>query len=237
MNYDNEELNEALASEYVLGTLSGKARVRYQRLMVDKIELRIYVWRWEQYLNQLGRSLPEQSPDPKVWYNIQKQLGFIDSIEARREPVMLKQRKRSWKTSFSLGFSLAASLLIAALLLWKTPYFSFSLDPTDQIVVFQNSESQSLWLVEVKEKTLEIQATQHIDNKPTNDYELWMVAKDGSPPVSLGLLPKDGKISLLKHQLFETLDLAVLAVSLEPLGGSPTGAPTEVLFTAELLTI
>jgi len=91
-----------------------------------------------------------------------------------------------------------------------------------------------LWLVEILQSTIEAQATQYVEQRANNDYELWMVPEDGSAPVSLGLLPQLNKVSIPKHQLFEQIDIAALAVSLEPLGGSPTGAPTEVLFISKL---
>jgi len=64
-----------------------------------------------------------------------------------------------------------------------------------------------------------------------------MVAADGRPPISLGLLPKQGKLSLPRSALFDQVQVAALAVSLEPLGGSPTGQPTTVLYTAELVAM
>jgi anti-sigma-K factor RskA len=56
------------------------------------------------------------------------------------------------------------------------------------------------------------------------------------PPVSLGLLPKNGKREL---QLTDAQRLALagsgkIAVSLEPIGGSPSGSPGPVLFVADV---
>jgi len=56
--------------------------------------------------------------------------------------------------------------------------------------------------------------------------------------VSLGLMPKSGRATL---QLNDTQRLALsrsrqVAISLEPLGGSPTGAPTgPVLFVTDIV--
>jgi anti-sigma-K factor RskA len=55
--------------------------------------------------------------------------------------------------------------------------------------------------------------------------------------VSLGLMPKSGRITL---ELNDTQRMALsrsrkIAISLEPPGGSPTGAPTgEVLFVTDI---
>ena len=40
MNYNNPELRDVLAGEYVLGTLRGKARARFERLLAMDASLR-----------------------------------------------------------------------------------------------------------------------------------------------------------------------------------------------------
>ena len=62
---------------------------------------------------------------------------------------------------------------------------------------------------------------------------------DGQPPKSLGVIPRSEHMASLKlaaaaDQAFASV--AALAVSLEPPGGSPTGAPTgPVLYTGPFL--
>ncbi|GAC1623703.1 MAG: anti-sigma factor [Nevskia sp.] len=62
-----------------------------------------------------------------------------------------------------------------------------------------------------------------------HSLELWMITPSG--PVSLGLLPVDG-ISVLTMPNTATGDTVTLAVSLEPVGGSPTGKPTGPVLTS-----
>jgi anti-sigma-K factor RskA len=59
-------------------------------------------------------------------------------------------------------------------------------------------------------------------------YELWALPRDGKPPVSLGLLPRQGESArpLSEHQSAALMAAGKLAVSIEPPGGSPTGTPT-----------
>jgi anti-sigma-K factor RskA len=67
-------------------------------------------------------------------------------------------------------------------------------------------------------------------------YELWGLP-DGGAPVSLGLLPASGEVrrDLVAAQRVALAASTKVAVSLEPAGGSPTGAPTgPVLYVAEL---
>ena len=71
-----------------------------------------------------------------------------------------------------------------------------------------------------------------------SDYELWALPK-GAAPVSLGVLPAAGATSrtltVLQKQALALSN--EVAVSIEPLGGSPTGQPTgAVLYVAKLRT-
>ncbi len=62
---------------------------------------------------------------------------------------------------------------------------------------------------------------------PPNDcaFELWAIAPGAKQPRSLGVIPPDGELRLgvLPPELSEG---ATLAISIEPLGGSPTQQPT-----------
>ncbi len=73
---------------------------------------------------------------------------------------------------------------------------------------------------------------------PGRALELWLIAGEAAP-VSLGVLPAERTASVaLPAALRSGLPGAVLAVSDEPPGGSPTGAPTgDVLALAELTSL
>jgi len=69
---------------------------------------------------------------------------------------------------------------------------------------------------------------------PENSLELWYIAGDAAPR-SLGLVA-DGALPLPTPALFENAEGATLAVSVEPRGGSTTGAPTgPVVYSGRLI--
>lgn len=233
MNYLTEERQNALSSEYVLGSLHGPARVRFQRLLMQHNSMRHTLWRWESRLNELGGALPNVQPAPEVWERIQARLGFTTAAPSSTNVVSLPQRKPRG-LQWLAGLSAAAAVLMAVLLVNLQP-----VEPLlpGQIAVVQSEKAQALWLIELREDQLVVTATDKFTALDNQDYELWMVAADGRPPISLGLLPKQGKLSLPRSVLFDQVQVAALAVSLEPLGGSPTGQPTTVLYTAELVAM
>jgi quercetin dioxygenase-like cupin family protein len=68
MNYSDPTLRDSLASEYALGTLSGAARRRFERLMAGDAALRDLVADWEQRLATIPMGLPaiQQPSDLKA---------------------------------------------------------------------------------------------------------------------------------------------------------------------------
>ena len=229
------EAKSALAAEYVLGTLHLQARTRFQQWLMHDESLRQQVWSWESNLNTLGSSLPDIPPDPKVWAEIEQALGFakasVTSIDTAREA-----RKPS-KTIWPLAtFAASAAAIVMAVLLVSYQPEVITLDPErEQIAVVQNPDAQSLWLITLTDNELSATATEALTKTSQNDYELWLVAADGRAPVSLGVLPQAGGRLMVRSELFDQVQVAALAVSLEPVGGSPNGSPTEVLFTAQLI--
>ena len=67
--------------------------------------------------------------------------------------------------------------------------------------------------------------------------ELWLIPAGGKPH-PLGLLRADHTVIIIPHDLVpHTTRNAVLAVSLEPQGGSPTGQPTGPVIATGKLTL
>lgn len=225
MNYQQQNLLDALAVDFIVGAMQGGARRRFQQLIMANPAVRQTLWRWEQHLNPLAESLPESQPNPQVWLRIQQRLGWV-------APVEKAQTKRSgpiW-----LGLAMAASLVLAVVML--KPLLSSA--PVQDIAVIQSSEAKAWWLISKADQRITVKATMAVEPDLSHDYELWMLPADGAAPVSLGLMPQQGERELEWPQAELGVAVAALAVSLEPLGGSATGAPTgPVLFTAEIVTL
>jgi anti-sigma-K factor RskA len=226
MNYLQQERLDALSVNYVLGGMRGKARQRFQRLLMQQQQARESVWRWEQHLNPLAESLPAVEPDESLWQKLQQRLGWQQAEVVQLRP------KSSWLHPAN-WVAVAAAACLALVLLLPPPATA----PVE-LAVIQTKEAKALWLVSKQGDTVVLQATAAVTADPAHDYELWMLPTSGQPPISLGLLPQSGKVSYAWPKAAAGLVVAVLAVSLEPKGGSPTGQPTgAVLHTSELMTL
>jgi len=107
------------------------------------------------------------------------------------------------------------------------------------IAVVSSDEGEALWLTRIApaSRELTVRVVNDVEQRPTNDHELWALT-DAGVPVSLGLLPQSGRatVTLDDAAVAALATSSTLAVSLEPPGGSPEAAPTgPVLYTAALL--
>lgn len=215
MNYLKPELIDQLASEYVVGTLRGPARRRFERLMATHYWIRAAVWQWESQLVPMVSALKPVKPPRRTWKRIRSRLG---APSAGRRPLL------PW-----VGWAAAASLALVVVLT-RLPGAAPGVEP-DLMAVFADETSAPLWTVSVDLETGQIVARSINASAAAVDkvFQLWMLPQDGSAPRSLGLLPvADGRVSSdLPPGLLAILQAnAGLAVSIEPLGGSPTGLPT-----------
>ena len=212
MRYD-AELVDSLAAEYVLGTLRGRARRRFLRLMTDRADVRFAVWQWERRLGDLALSVRPKQPRRRVWKNICRRIE-----SSQRAPGLLERWSGLW---VALPTAVAAAWLAVAIL--PTP-------GVDRIAVFTDEDAATLWVISADLDTGRLQTEAINAAAPDGDldYELWILPDEGNPK-SLGVLPiTAGAIETeISPQLIAALtDAGRLAISLEPSGGSPTGLPT-----------
>lgn len=225
MKPDHYQRDQALAAEYVLGTLSGLARRRFETWMMESERLRRRVWYWERRLAPLNAGLAPVAPPEAVW------LGINETL--RRRP----RRRALWA---ALVGGLAAAALVAAVLLVARPFQS-SLGPR-YLGVVQNNSGQPLWVVESRpdSDSLKVRGIRAGDAGPGKDYELWILPRSG-PPQPLGVLPGDKGARDIQLSGSESQALRAsgrLAISLEKRGGSLTGRPQgPVLYQFHLLRI
>ena len=115
MRYTSPRLVEHLASAYVLGTLAGNARSRFERLLRERTDLQLAVAEWEGRLGALGQTVPPRPAPARVW-------AAIDT--RTRPPAAAPVRPAAWgwlkPAGFSLG-GLAAGLLAASVLFAVVP--------------------------------------------------------------------------------------------------------------------
>ncbi|MDF1781497.1 MAG: anti-sigma factor [Alcanivoracaceae bacterium] len=236
MKPDHIERNHALAAEYVVGTLQGKARLRFERWMMDSSKLRRQVWFWERRLQPFNESFAAVPPPKDVWQTVEKRL-FPDAVEQPEtmwDPVSMWDKVRLWRWTTAMA---TAALMV--MLVWAPT----APEQTAYLGVVQNQQAEPVWLVNTsaREHQLTLKALPAVSNVGLDqDYELWLLPSSGAP-VSLAIMPTGGaelRIQLSNDQVRELIESRSLAISLEPKGGSPTGQPTgPVVYQTRLIEL
>src|SRR5680860_690344 len=65
--YQDRKVYDALAGDYVLGTMGGRARRRFLELMAERGYIREAAGAWERRLHPLGLNIIPITPHPRVW--------------------------------------------------------------------------------------------------------------------------------------------------------------------------
>lgn len=219
MDYARPDRADRLAAEYVLGTLRGPARRRFETLLGAHPLMRDAVARWEQRLSPLSVSVSPITPSPRVWRAIESKL--FGERAAPPAPT-LWQRLSLWR-----GLTGVATAATIAMFMVSSRVPA----PQAPIVVVLNANPEAAQAlnasfvasVTADGRALVLRPINDLALTPGRALELWAVPAQGAPR-SLGLVQASGATTVLRTQLLR--DTAAFAVSVEPVGGSTTGAPT-----------
>jgi anti-sigma-K factor RskA len=217
---------EMLAAEYVIGLLSTEQRLRFERRLASDRVAGELVASWEQRLSPLALGIEPARPPAGLWPRIERTLA---STVTMRRPAPAARRPRFWRRlGFWRGWSLVSTAAAAALagLILLHPQ-----GPTELrfIAVLHDSQDRPAYVLSARAglDQLAVRAVEPLDTQGRTP-ELWLLPGDDRAPISLGLLATDTSVRRpIPPDLVPLFgEGRPIAVSLEPPGGSPTGAPT-----------
>ena len=209
------------AAEYVLGTLPAAQARAMEALALSDPAVAAQIEGWQVRLAPLAALAVPRRPPPELWRRLALATG-IDDTQARRRSRRGPERGL-WD---SLGFwrfgtlgATAAAAAMAFLLLRPPP----PAQPDFLAALSPAGSPGATFLVRIgPDGSAAIVATVPPDQAPGRALQLWALPAGGTVPISLGVLPPDGRAQLRAPAQAGTQ----LLLSDEPAGGSPTGQPT-----------
>ncbi|WP_370153048.1 MULTISPECIES: anti-sigma factor [Pseudomonadota] len=241
MKVEHPRLKQALAAEYVLGTLAGRARRRFERLLAARSDLRDEVRWWERRLAPLQHGFTPQTPRDVVWAAIEKQINASKVTPLRVAAGGASRSLRLWQ-AWALAATAASAVLAvglarernrppppAQIVRVEVPV----IQPLPYVALLRPGQSEAQWLVTLSPERRLIRITgagKFPLDFSRESLELWVIGDDGQPR-SLGVMPDDGDGELPMPRGLTMPAKPTLAVSREPAGGSPTGLPTGPVIT------
>lgn len=222
---DDMELGEGgdsvLAAEFVLGLMPAEEHAQFAaRVSADPV-LRAEVTRWRRQLGGLDAAF-EPAPAPaSAWSDISARL-FPDAP------------RQGWWNSLAVWRGLAgaavATAVVAVGLNVLRPAAPAPEEFAAQLVAaLQSQDSMGVEFVALYDERTGMVKLVGVSGQdmPDRDFELWYI-KDNQPAVSMGVIPAmsrmDMPLDTAARAAFD--EGTVLAITLEPKGGSPSGVAT-----------
>lgn len=231
---NRREYRAALSAEYALGTLRGAARLQFEQQMLQDPDLAAEVARWQEAFAQLDNQLAPVTPPESVWKRIQLQLP-PEPVQAATLAGKAPSRFNRAYIGWAVAACLAAVLLVPKL--WETSGSkSGSITPVAVLANSGTTPSAGQWVVMADNSSQQLTLTPLHAAQVASDrsLELWVIPAGGKPK-SLGLLNDVTPTALALNDV-KADSGSILAISLEPKGGSPTGQPTgAVLYSGRIV--
>jgi anti-sigma-K factor RskA len=234
-----DETND-LAAEYALGVLTGEELARARELTRTDGGFREQVARWSGRLAPMLDEVDSAVPPDSAWTGIERRLG----APAATNVVQLRRRVHQWRSLAAAMSALAACLAIFIVVrpLPPTPAPSRIERPAEAapLLAMLGNDRQGTRVVanwDPAAQRLVLAVTGDMPSDSSHSHELWVIPPGGKPR-SLGTM---GSAKQMHMELADALARllqqgATIAISVEPRGGSPTGAPTGPVVASGALT-
>jgi anti-sigma-K factor RskA len=249
MAVDKEFTAVVQAWEFRLGVLNQ---------MVGSVEPRPIVW--ENIRNAIGHAapqgpllLPEAPPPPPVAAAEMAPAPVADNSNVIR----LTGRARRWRNVASFTSAIAAALLVMlAMQVYQPELLPDGIRPKPRtqvvevktpappaaaqyVALLQKDAGSPAFILTVDAVTQNFTVRKvGAQSEPGRSFELWVVSDKLQRPRSLGVIGSSDFTArpVLSGYDSDLVNKATYAVSLEPEGGSPTGAPTgPIVYTGKLI--
>lgn len=213
--------DDVLAAEYVVGVLPAGERAAVARRIDEDQAFSRLVNHWVARLSPLDATYNSVEPPAFIKAAIDRRLFSTTAAQSTMHAGL-------WSSlSFWRGLAIAAlaSLIVVA----GASFLREPPAPQQQLIASLAADGSAVHFLAVYDPGTGSVGLSHVagEREAGKDFELWMIEGQNAP-VSMGVIPAGSATHLTvdKASRAKLAAGAVLAISLEPTGGSPTGQPT-----------
>jgi len=218
-------------AEYVLGLLDADARAAVAREVETSPDAAAAVALWQRHFTPLALEITDIAPPAHVWAGIRRRLAFDAGASSRASA---RPRTSVWNNLglwrwIGVGATAVAACLLVITMNRQLPAPIATHPSVLMVSTIAGDNGVAGWTatMDIDRSELLVVPASPAPVASDRNTELWLIPA-GSAPISVGVFPPgDPKRFHLAKALLDRLGpTAALAVSLEPVGGSPTGQPT-----------
>lgn len=216
---------DVLAAERALGLETARRESRGERRARED---------WEERFAPLAEAMPSVPPPAGLFAAIEAR---IDGEETVADLASARRRAARWRSGALLTGALAAGLA-AFVVLDRTGRLEGLPEPAPNryvAVVTSDADPDRPGMIVQFDIASGVATVVPVLGAPPEgrSYEMWHLREGAERPYSLGLLPDEPALS----QVVNARPGDTVAISLEPMGGSPTGQPTLPLFHGRIVAV
>jgi anti-sigma-K factor RskA len=223
------------AAEYVLGTMDAQAREAFAARIAREPMLARAIDAWRGRLSPMADEIPPVLPPMSLWHRVRARAGIpLDDDTRESTPPRWWDRVAFWRGLSMAGIAATAACVIALVALPRgepalPPVAHSALPhPLKLVATMHDGKGRNTYMAAVDDDACTLVLMPLVrDPTPGQVPQVWLVSDTGASQ-SLGVgsdapMQAMSVPAALRPQL---LAAHTLAVSMEPPGGSPTGAPT-----------
>ena len=219
---DNSDLRYA---EYVLGVLDADAHAAVEREMAESDAAAVAVAQWQRRLLPIAAEIADRAPPPELWQRIRTELRLDPPVREQQRPVFW-ENVRMWHWLSLAASAIAVACIVALFLVVRRPAAP-SVPYMASTLAQKNGDIGWTATMDIRNARIIIVPASPQSLVTGRAPELWLIPQSGKP-IAVGMISSTTPVALpLGSSLLPRVGpSAVLAVSVEPPGGSPTGQPT-----------
>lgn len=244
MRYDNAELQERLAGAYVVGSLQGPARRRFEALMRTRPALRARVEAWEDRLTPLADETPSRQPPARV----------LRTLKRRINPHAEAARPSFWDSlAFWRPFGAAAAVLVVLvggyagfILSQPGPLPQVAESQTQQVLpsyiaVLEDGAKQPVLVVTAYKGPwrLSVKPLRPLERSESQVFQIWTVERGNGTIRPLVQLASDEPLGQpLGQEAWDAVKSSeTLIITVESSGATPAAPSGPVLFSGPCIDL
>ena len=206
---------DALCGEYLVGTLRGAARRRFERALREEPLVSGRLEYWQSVVAPRYTKMMEAQPTAAVWNRLERELG-------------LARFRAPWhkRAAFWRGWAVAATA--ALLIVLGVDYVRQETPPAQIAQLSGKGPGMPVITAHLSgdSSTMVLHSSRPLIAGPSQSYELWLLTPD-SKVLSVAVVGTlDTRFEVPEALRGQLRQGGRLAISVEPPGGSPTGRAT-----------
>ncbi len=230
--------DDRLAAEYVLGLLEGEDAKRAERLAVEVPSFQASVERWRMRFSEFDEAAPPSSPSTEVWRRIEASMGEQTAQAERRAAAPRSPSTQvvsggsalraiwsnlAWWRGIGMAGAFASVILGVGLSL---AIRAGNRTPVLVAVLLSDTNRPAAVVNAFADGRTELVPLEAIPVPQGRTLQVWTLWDRERGPVSVGLLDAARSAALTLQGLPKPAPNQLFEITLEPVGGSPTGRPT-----------